>query len=174
MINSHTQDLSGDEKKIAITEMIEEVKGKSTRETDRILREKNHSKPLKVNLRLEASTLDKLNEVKALKAHSIKDMDDLILMMSAEVMKQWDPAFVARKTRVAHGKSRYVAVNVRNEVKTRDQGQCRNCGSTYAIQIDHIKPYSHGGKTVTSNLQLLCRNCNQRKSNKRENAMFSR
>ena len=33
------------------------------------------------------------------------------------------------------------------------------------LQGDHILPWSKGGKTVESNLQMLCRNCNNAKSN---------
>lgn len=34
------------------------------------------------------------------------------------------------------------------------------------MQGDHIVPWSKGGKTIESNLQMLCRNCNTSKSNK--------
>lgn len=49
---------------------------------------------------------------------------------------------------------------------------CNNCRKTSSIkalfQIDHIKPMDKGGRTVIENLQLLCRKCNQIKSNKYE------
>ncbi|MDR0540570.1 MAG: HNH endonuclease [Spirochaetaceae bacterium] len=34
------------------------------------------------------------------------------------------------------------------------------------LEIDHIVPWSLGGKTDLTNAQVLCRNCNRRKSNK--------
>lgn len=34
------------------------------------------------------------------------------------------------------------------------------------IEIDHIRPVSKGGKTIASNLQVLCISCNRSKSNK--------
>jgi 5-methylcytosine-specific restriction endonuclease McrA len=34
------------------------------------------------------------------------------------------------------------------------------------LQIDHKVPVSKGGKTVRSNLQVLCSKCNGSKSNK--------
>jgi 5-methylcytosine-specific restriction endonuclease McrA len=175
MINSHVQGMEIDspgEKKKIIAELVGEVKGLSTRETDKVLRDKTDQKPQKVNLKLEQSSIDKLNEVRALKAHVVNNMDDLIEMMSAEVMKQWSPSFVTRKTKAALGKTRYIAVKVREEVRRRDKGRCTNCGSTYGIQFDHIHPFSQGGKTTAENLQLLCRNCNQRKGER--NNSFSR
>ncbi|MFZ4806560.1 MAG: HNH endonuclease [Hyphomicrobiaceae bacterium] len=35
-----------------------------------------------------------------------------------------------------------------------------------ALQADHIVPWSRAGQTTWSNLQLLCRACNIRKSNR--------
>lgn len=47
---------------------------------------------------------------------------------------------------------------------------CAECGykakTREYLQIDHIKPMAHGGLTVFENLQVLCRNCNARKSDK--------
>lgn len=46
-------------------------------------------------------------------------------------------------------------------------GICPKCGKHFAIEEmegDHIVPWSKGGKTVPENLQMLCRDCNRRKS----------
>jgi 5-methylcytosine-specific restriction endonuclease McrA len=40
---------------------------------------------------------------------------------------------------------------------------CLACGSTEHIQIDHIVPLSKGGLHHPTNLQPLCRKCNERK-----------
>lgn len=51
----------------------------------------------------------------------------------------------------------------------RDKGICQICGkkcNNNEIEIDHIQPVSKGGKTIVSNLQVLCITCNRRKSNK--------
>lgn len=46
---------------------------------------------------------------------------------------------------------------------------CNKCHQHFTageLTIDHIKPWSKGGRTVLSNAQLLCRACNSRKGNK--------
>ena len=56
---------------------------------------------------------------------------------------------------------------VRKYVFLRDKYQCQSCGKTSAeteLNIDHIIPLASGGSNDISNLQTLCRNCNQRKS----------
>ena len=37
------------------------------------------------------------------------------------------------------------------------------------LHVDHIKPVSRGGKSVLSNLQTLCEDCNCGKGSKYEN-----
>ena len=47
---------------------------------------------------------------------------------------------------------------------------CAECGETFPtrtyLQVDHIIPMAKGGLTVQENLQVLCRTCNMRKSDK--------
>lgn len=50
---------------------------------------------------------------------------------------------------------------LKRQIHARDQ-VCTNCGSTYALEIDHKQPKALGGKDTPENLRLLCRNCNQR------------
>ena len=52
--------------------------------------------------------------------------------------------------------------NLKKQVWRRDKGQCRNCGSSYALEVDHILPKAKGGGDTLNNLRLLCRSCNQR------------
>ena len=59
---------------------------------------------------------------------------------------------------------------LRQKVKMRDNYTCQICGKKMydevGLQIDHIIAVSKGGKTVLSNLQVLCDRCNLKKSNK--------
>jgi 5-methylcytosine-specific restriction endonuclease McrA len=50
----------------------------------------------------------------------------------------------------------------------RDNFTCVFCGARRYLHIDHIKPESKGGKTVLSNLQTLCKQCNIKKGSKYE------
>ncbi len=46
-------------------------------------------------------------------------------------------------------------------------GKCAKCGKVFEfdqMEADHITPWSKGGHTEISNLQMLCRECNRRKS----------
>jgi len=58
--------------------------------------------------------------------------------------------------------------------KYNDKGKyyCKECGFKSSLkvlfQIDHIKPMSKGGLTEVVNLQLLCKTCNMKKSDKYE------
>lgn len=50
----------------------------------------------------------------------------------------------------------------------RQGGVCPLCGEHFEfdeMQADHIKPWSKGGRTVPENCQMLCRQCNIKKSN---------
>lgn len=59
---------------------------------------------------------------------------------------------------------------LKEEIAVRDNYTCQLCGRKmpdgFGMQIDHIIPISKGGKTVRSNLQVLCYKCNLSKSNK--------
>mgnify|MGYP001851913567 FL=1 len=59
---------------------------------------------------------------------------------------------------------------LRQQIIIRDKYTCQHCGKympdEVGIHVDHIVPISKGGKTVPSNLQVLCSKCNGSKSNK--------
>jgi len=54
------------------------------------------------------------------------------------------------------------------EAYERQKGICSKCKKSFKIdvmQADHITPWSKGGKTIAENCQMLCADCNRRKSN---------
>lgn len=71
------------------------------------------------------------------------------------------------------GKEKYL--NLRSFTDTekrtlyeRQKGICPSCDNPFEfeeMQGDHITPWSEGGKTQLSNGQMLCKDCNRRKSN---------
>lgn len=59
--------------------------------------------------------------------------------------------------------------NTKREVYEKQNGICKICGKHFEIEqmeADHITPWSQGGRTIAENCQMLCRECNRRKSNK--------
>lgn len=149
----------GEKKKV-----FQKIKGKTTRESEKILNELRTEKiQKKINLQLNEETIVALKKIQGLKAHSCPDMDSLLLKMCQEVGKIWVPTKSQRNVAPVKGLTRYVAVQVKAEVWKKGQGKCKNCGSTYALEVDHVIPFAKGGKTRSENLQLLCRACNQRR-----------
>ena len=60
--------------------------------------------------------------------------------------------------------SRYIPAKVRTIIWQKYEGKCARCGSKYALQMEHSKPFALGGPTSAENLILLCRNCNQHRA----------
>lgn len=66
--------------------------------------------------------------------------------------------------------TRVISVKLRYQVLKRDNFKCCACGASPAttpnleLHIDHIIPWSKGGKTIIENLQTLCSKCNLGKS----------
>jgi hypothetical protein len=72
-----------------------------------------------------------------------------------------------RQERPARPRSpRQINWRLRATVLIRDNCLCRMCGASPAkdpavtLHVDHIVPWSKGGKTVLANLQTLCATCN--------------
>ncbi|MBE2281534.1 MAG: DUF262 domain-containing protein [Ignavibacteriaceae bacterium] len=57
--------------------------------------------------------------------------------------------------------------NQKREAYEKQKGKCPVCKKQYEInemEADHITPWHEGGKTITSNCQMLCKEDNRRKS----------
>lgn len=57
--------------------------------------------------------------------------------------------------------------NQKREAYERQKGICINCKEHFGInemEADHITPWHVGGKTTSDNCQMLCKECNRRKS----------
>jgi tellurite resistance protein len=74
---------------------------------------------------------------------------------------------LANQTRLAPTEgmpTRHIPRDVRQRVWQRYGGQCAECGDAQYLEFDHIIPVAKGGSNSDANVQLLCRNCNLKKS----------
>lgn len=56
-----------------------------------------------------------------------------------------------------------IADPIRDYVFQRDNYKCVLCGSDEDLSLDHIHPWSKGGKDTIENLRVLCKPCNSSK-----------
>lgn len=62
-----------------------------------------------------------------------------------------------------------IPLSLRYQVLTRDKFTCQKCGRKapkVELEVDHILPWACGGPTLLGNLQTLCKECNEGKSDK--------
>lgn len=67
----------------------------------------------------------------------------------------------------AKDQRRLMTRELREEIMKRDNYTCQKCGKympdEVGLEVDHIIPIKKGGKSIRSNLQVLCDNCNSKK-----------
>lgn len=75
------------------------------------------------------------------------------------------------RTQTRPEEKRGIALGLRYKILSAANFRCIRCGNSPALDhscklhVDHILPFSKGGKTVYENLQALCDKCNLGKSN---------
>jgi 5-methylcytosine-specific restriction endonuclease McrA len=85
--------------------------------------------------------------------------------VTATVPLQTTPSKAARPESLEEDQHK-IKLGLRYKVLTRDKFKCVLCGSspatnpTCCLHVDHITPWSKGGKTVLQNLRSLCDRCN--------------
>lgn len=62
--------------------------------------------------------------------------------------------------------ARHIPRDVRQRVWQRYGGRCAECGAESYLEFDHIVPVARGGSNSDANVQLLCRGCNGKKSDR--------
>ena len=163
--------------------VFEQIAKTSVREAERITlslsSKPETAKPDRVNaisdsiveLKFTASNelMRKVESLKGLLAHKHPNISlgELFERLCELGLEEWDPAKTAapRKRRVNRTPLRAQKTSqadIRHRVFKKANGQCESCGSTYALEVDHIEPRAHGGTSAENNLRLLCRTCNQR------------
>ncbi|MBL6991510.1 MAG: HNH endonuclease [Bacteriovoracaceae bacterium] len=126
---------------------------------------------VRLHLSIGKSTYAKLNKLKGLlahtKDHSTEELLDLMLdNMIEKIEKKKFKSCRPTTPKKQKQQSRYIPKSTKQAVYKKANGKCQNCGSLYALEIDHLESFVKGGDNNSSNLQLLCRCCNRRKAMK--------
>ena len=138
-----------------LDEIVEKADSGSTRKfKEFIARElKQERKEVIVLPEFVLKQFDKMREV-----HGELSTFELIQILLEKELRAPVAKQRGRKTVVAN--SRFIPKSVKTQIYT---GKCANCGKKHSLEYDHVIKYSHGGENSPQNLQMLCRNCNQRK-----------
>lgn len=153
-----------------INEVIDYAAKTSTRKLNQYLSE-NFSVPRREIVVLDDMILNKFDQLRnRLKLNDQSTYEVIQIMLEKELTEGIFKAQLCKR-KGASKNSRYIPKMVKAEVNT---GECSNCGKQWDLEYDHIIKYSHGGLNDASNIQMLCRNCNQRKEIKaRESRVFA-
>lgn len=110
------------------------------------------------------------NEFKEKKIDHIKLEDEVAVLMQDEDVTNKKGIYEYVLTRKEkHLSIRAFSGNQKREAYERQKGICPVCTENYKIEqmeSDHITPWHEGGKTTAENCQMLCKDCNRRKSGK--------
>jgi hypothetical protein len=87
-----------------------------------------------------------------------------------EVLDQWELSISHVRWNVTRiGEREPIASHVRAAIWYRDQGRCADCLPEYprsdVLHLDHIIPWSAGGRDTSENLRMLCEVHNVERSN---------
>ena len=138
-------------------EVFKEIENKSPQETKAII-EAHTGLKKKITFEIDEETMKLIQELKALKPH---EKDVLKPALQAAIHQAKQQRFKQLKAPRLQMEVKSVR-SIKRHIFARDQHQCKNCGSTHALEIDHIQAKSLGGSNAPENLRILCRNCNQR------------
>ena len=112
--------------------------------------------------------------------HPVK-IEQVIQYMSCSEFGHLCPAFFVSEgfteTKESRSQTRYIPRDILIRVIRRDNSICQKCRAVLfdrEIEVDHIIPISRGGTTTESNLRVLCKKCNRKKSGKIEDLLHER
>lgn len=112
---------------------------------------------------LKEDEQEKVLDAKTLEARVAK------LMMDSDVTKKSGIYAYVLDGDERHLSLRAFDDNTKREVYEIQGGRCPICEKAFPLEemeADHITPWSQGGHTLAENCQLLCRECNRRKSDR--------
>lgn len=124
-------------------EILATIENTSSRTCEKTLLEiitPNQPKPLpRLNIIITEEELSLYNELRGLLAHS-PNFWEKVFSIAIENIKTQKFKLNATRTK-DQGDSRYVPNVIKKEVYQRDK-KCQLCGSKYALEFDHITPFS--------------------------------
>ena len=128
---------------------------------------------------VDAALQKDIEELKALLSHKIPNGDVTAVVReavqcalekhrkrkgAAEPSRKRKSPAAAKPAKKTGGGRQPISAAVRREVWKRDEGRCtwrgpdgQRCGSTWQVELDHIRPAALGGPSTVENLRLLCR-----------------
>ena len=143
-------------------DLLEQLENKPTREAERVIAKISPEAPaerirpvsengIELKYTVTPEVLEQIEKLKGLLAHSHPNISlgELMGLLCRSELERREKTAAPRVT-VRHKK-----------VWERDKN-CVNCGSNFALEIDHIVPRALGGDSSPQNLRVLCRSCNQR------------
>lgn len=153
-------------------EVLTTIENTSTKECEKVLSEiitptTLPTEPVKlfhpIHINMSEETYQKFEQVRGLLAHRRLNRDEMFFKIFEITSEQLTKEKFKTHSKLtpASSDTRYIPAGLKKAVYERDK-RCQKCGSTYALEVNHIKPYALGGKTELSNLNILCFNCNQR------------
>lgn len=145
-------------KSTELNEVIEKASTSSKRKFEEFIDEK-YQRPRKEIVVLDDRVLKKFDRYRKRTNQKFVSNYEVIQILLEKELK----SFCAQqrfRERTIVSNTRYIPKLVKAQVYT---GECANCGKKWDLEYDHIKKISHGGNNDPSNLQILCRACNQAK-----------
>lgn len=167
-------DATVDKKKV-----LTALRNKSKREAEKIVREFSPKLPEAKNglrLSLNPAQEEKWLAVKAKLAHSNLS-DEEVLEKLCDFFLAPKPTPKAKSTNAKANQpapkpapprssaslaTKTIPTPIKRLIRAQSHNKCSNCGSNYALEIDHRIPRAFGGTNHPKNLRILCRICNQR------------
>jgi hypothetical protein len=151
--------------------LLTELENKSTREVDKILArispEKVHAstkrrvneQTIRLAMDFSEEEYQKLERLKALKSHQIKDIKELVCLLVDRELEKYNRT---SKTPSKSINPRQIKTSIRNHLLKSANYKCQypGCEQTHFLQIDHKQSVCVGGGNQISNLQVLCQSHN--------------
>ena len=164
-------------------EILSEIEGKSSDQTERLLKDKSpeqkrpdkkrviNATETEIRFTADQKLMEKFERLKNLMGHksNAQTYAGLFEELADLALKKLDPmekpsAVPLLETKSSTGGTRYIPEKLKRAIWQRDKGQCsyvdpesgKRCDSKHALQYEHVVPFGKSGKSTFENLKLLC------------------